>query len=78
MLYRIGKASLFIYLFHYFAIQLMKTTFFHDLLLLYSNWGWDLLLCIPVVTIAVSFSLIIKFIMEQEPWIMKYVFYKRL
>ena len=73
----IGQATLYIYLFHYFAIQPLRTTFFYDLLPQYSNFGWDILLCIPIVTLAVLFSLGIKFILGQEPLIMKYIFNKK-
>ena len=73
----IGQATLYIYLFHYFAIQPLRTTFFYALLPQYSNFGWDILLSIPIVTLAVLFSLGIKFILGQEPLIMKYIFNKK-
>lgn len=73
----IGQATLYIYLFHYYAIQTLRTTFLYELLPQYSNFGWDLLLCIPIISLAVLFSIDLKFILEQEPLIMEYIFNKK-
>lgn len=70
----IGTQTLYIYVFHYFAVHGFKTTCFYDILPSYSNICWDFLLCILPVTICVLFSLFIGRIVQSNPLIMKYVF----
>lgn len=69
----LGQNTLYIYVFHYFALQLMKTTFFRDFLCLYSNITIDLLLVIIPTVFAIAFSLGMKFVLKREPLVMKYV-----
>lgn len=72
----IGKNTLFVYIFHYFALQLMKTTCFREFLCQYSNIIIDLLMALVPTTFAVAFSLGVKFVVEREPLVMKWVFGK--
>lgn len=70
----IGKNTLFIYCFHYFVIQMMKTTFFYEYLPKYSNAVWDLIICVLPVLIAVKFSLFIKLVICMDNVLVKYIF----
>lgn len=72
----IGKSTLFIYCFHYFAIQMMKTTFFYEYLPNYSNVFCDFVLCIMPILISVYFSILLEFLIRKEPLLQKLVFGK--
>lgn len=72
----IGKNTLYIYVFHYFALELMKTTCFISFLCQYSNIAIDLIFALIPTVFAVTFSLGIKFIAEREQLVMKWVFGK--
>lgn len=74
----LGTQTLYIYVFHYFALQGFKTTYFYDLLPRYSNICWDFLLCIPPAVLCVIFSLFIGKISESSPIVEKYVFGKKI
>lgn len=73
----IGRASIFIYIFHYIPILFLKNAYFLDILPKYSNFGWDLIISVPIVGISIIFSLLIKLLIEKEPNIMKYVFNRK-
>ena len=73
----IGKNTLYIYVFHYFALELMKTTCFIPFLCQYSNIAMDLIFALIPTVFAVTFSLGIKFIAEREQLVMKSVFGKK-
>ena len=72
----LGKNTLYIYLFHYFALQLMKTECFTPFLCEHSNFVIDLLLAAVPTTIAVLFSIGMKTIVQRESLLMKIVFGK--
>ena len=72
----IGQNTLYIYVFHYFALQLMKTTCLIPFLCEYSNFMMDFAVALVPTAFAVAFSLGVKFIVEREPLIMKWVFGK--
>lgn len=72
----IGQNTLYIYVFHYFALQIMKTTFFVVFLCQYSNITIDLLIAMVPTVLAVAFSLGVKFVLLQEPMVMRRVFGK--
>lgn len=73
----IGQNTLYIYVFHYFSLQIMKTSCFAVLLCHYSNIVIDLLIALIPTVFAVGFSLGIKFVLQREPMVMKWVFGKR-
>lgn len=70
----IGQNTLYIYVFHYFA--LMKTPTFVPFLCEHSNFMMDLAVALVPTAFAVAFSLGVKFILEREPLVMKWVFGK--
>lgn len=72
--YYIGKNTMYIYVFHYFALQTMKTSFFRSILSLYSNIFIDLLLSSLFGLFAILFSMGISCVIKKEPLLMKYVF----
>lgn len=67
----IGKYSLYIYIFHFFALLGLQTSVFSDILCKYSNFGWDFLICIIPVSICVMFSLGIGKIIETNTLLKK-------
>lgn len=73
----IGQNTLYIYLFHYFALQIMKTTCFASFLCHYSNITIDLLIAMVPTVLAVAFSLGVKFVLLREPMVMRWVFGKK-
>ena len=72
----LGQATLYIYVFHYFALQMMQTTYFMNFLCQYSNIIMDLLFALVPTVFAVAFSLGMKFVVEREPLIRKWMFGK--
>lgn len=74
ILIKLGQSTLFIYLFHYFALQLMVTNYFEDFLIKYSNFGIDLLMTIIPTIFAIYFSLGIKFVVQKEHLVNKWIF----
>ena len=72
----LGRNTLYIYLFHYFALQLMQTECFTAFFCQYSNFMMDLLFATIPTIIAVIFSLGVKLIVWKEPFLMKLVFGK--
>lgn len=73
----IGQNTLYIYVFHYFALQIMKTTCFASFLCHYSNITIDLLIAMVPTVLAVAFSLGVKFVLQREPIVMRLVFGKK-
>lgn len=73
----IGQNTLYIYVFHYFALQIMKTTCFASFLCHYSNITIDLLIAMIPTVLAVAFSLGVKFVLQREPMVMRLVFGKK-
>lgn len=73
----IGQNTLYIYVFHYFALQIMKTTCFANFLCHYSNITIDLLIAMIPTVLAVAFSLGVKFVLQREPMVMRWVFGKK-
>ena len=73
----IGQNTLYIYVFHYFALQIMKTTCFASFLYHYSNITIDLLIAMVPTVLAVAFSLGVKFVLQREPMVMRWVFGKK-
>lgn len=73
----LGKSSLYIYIFHYFFVVLFATTFFRDVLLQYSNIGIDFILVALPATLSIIGALVVRYIVEREPLIMKYIFNKQ-
>lgn len=73
----IGQNTLYIYVFHYFALQIMKTTCFASFLCHYSNITIDLLIAMVPTVLAVAFSLGVKFVLQREPMVMRWVFGKK-
>lgn len=73
----IGQNTLYIYVFHYFALQIMKTTCFASFLCHYSNITIDLLMAMVPTVLAVAFSLGVKFVLQREPMVMRWVFGKK-
>ena len=70
--------TLYIYCFHYFALQLMKMPFMEAWLLSINPCIFlDLLLCLIPTVFAVLFSLFIKQIISGERIIMEFVFNKK-
>lgn len=76
-LIRVGQSTLYIYIFHYFAIELMVTNCFQRFLANASCFFIDLLMATLPVAAAISFSLVLKWILEKDRLIMKYVFGKK-
>ena len=76
ILLNIGQNTLYIYVFHYFALEFMITSYFQPFLANYSCLYIDLLLAALPAFGAVCFSLAIKWFIEQDKFIMKYVFGK--
>lgn len=72
----IGKNTLYIYVFHYFALQMMTTVYFNDFLCQYSNITMDLLFALVPTVFAVAFCLGVKLIVQREPLLMRWVFGK--
>lgn len=77
LLIRIGQSTLYIYIFHYFAIELMVTNCFQSFLASASCIFIDLLIATLPVIAAISFSLVLKWILEKDRLVMKYVFGKK-
>lgn len=74
----IGMNTLYIYCFHYFALQLMKVPFMKEWLLSIKPCIFlDLLLCLVPTAFAVLFSLFIKRMINKESLIMEIVFNKK-
>lgn len=73
----IGRNTLFIYLFHYIAMHLMGMPSLYDWFAEHGNLWIDLLAVIVPTIVAVSFSLLLKEILERSPLIMRIVFNKR-
>lgn len=73
----IGRSTLYIYLFHYIAIEFMKIPAAHNWFAENGNMGIDILAVIGPTIIAILFSLAVKTIIEKSPFLMKWVFYKR-
>lgn len=78
LLIRIGQSTLYIYIFHYFAIELMVTNCFQSFLASASCIFIDLLIATLPVIAAISFSLVLKWILEKDRLVMKYVFGKKV
>lgn len=76
-LIRVGQSTLYIYIFHYFAIELMVTNCFQRFLANASCFFIDLLMATLPVAAAISFSLVLKWILEKDRLVMKYVFGKK-
>lgn len=73
----LGLNSIYIYVFHYFALQLMKMPFFEQWLVsITPSVFLDLIISIIPTTFAVIFSIAIKCILEKQKNIMKIVFNK--
>ena len=78
VLARIGMNTLYIYCFHYFALQLMKMLFVKEWLLSIKPCIFlDLLLCLVPTAFAVLFSLFIKRMINKESLIIEIVFNKK-
>ena len=74
----LGLNSIYIYVFHYFALQLMKMSFFEQWLAsITPSVFLDLIISIIPTTFAVTFSIAIKCILEKQKNIMKIVFNKQ-
>lgn len=76
-LIRVGQSTLYIYIFHYFAIELMVTNCFQRFLANASCFFIDLLMATLPAVAAISFSLVLKWILEKDRLVMKYVFGKK-
>lgn len=75
-MHHIGTNTMYIYVFHYFALQMMTTSFFKNILPLYSNIYIDLLVSSIFAIFAIAFSMGIGCIIKKEPLLMKYIFGK--
>lgn len=64
-------------IFHYFAIELMVTNYFQSFLASASCIFIDLLITTLPVIAAISFSLVLKWILGKDRLVMKYVFGKK-
>lgn len=78
LLSQIGKQTLFIYLFHYFAISAMVMPWLNEWFSCHSSFGLDIFSCVIPVAAAVFFSLMMKKIIESDKIIMKYIFGKTI
>lgn len=70
----IGRSTLFIYLFHYIAIELMKPPVAQDWFAENGNLGIDVLAAMGPTIAAIVFSLAVKWLFERSPFLMKWVF----
>lgn len=77
-LIRIGQCTLYIYIFHYFAIELMVTSCFQRFLAVSSCFFIDVLMAILPAVAAISFSLVLKWILEKDRLVMKFIFGKKV
>lgn len=77
-LIRIGQCTLYIYIFHYFAIELMVTSCFQRFLADSSCFFIDVLMAILPAVAAISFSLVLKWILEKDRLVMKFIFGKKV
>ena len=77
MLEYIGTNTLYIYCFHYFALQLMKMLFMKEWLMSNSCIFLDLLMCLVPTVFALWLSLFIKRMISNENVIMEFVFNKK-
>lgn len=74
----IGRNTLYIYIFHYIALQFMSMPSLHEWFFQNGNICIDLLAVIVPTIIVIAFSLSIKQLMEKSPMIMKIVFNKNI
>ena len=77
-LIRVGQSTLYIYIFHYFAIELMVTNCFQRFLADCSCFFIDVLMATLPAVAAISFSLVLKWILEKDRLVMKFIFGKKV
>lgn len=76
LLHYLGRATLYIYVFHYFALQFMKCSFITEWLVANSNIMLDFVLCIVPAFVAIIFSLLVKYVIDREPFVLSIIFNK--
>ena len=72
----IGRNTLYIYLFHYIALNIMAMPSLYEWFSENSNLWIDILSVIVPTTLAITFSLLVKRLLEKSPMVMKIVFNK--
>lgn len=72
----IGRNTLYIYLFHYIALNIMAMPSLYEWFSENGNLWIDILTVIVPTTLAITFSLLIKQLLEKSPMVMKIVFNK--
>lgn len=73
----IGRNTLYIYVFHLVALHLMEMPFAFEWFVENGNIGIDFLFSMGPTIVAIVFSLLVKFILEKLPGVMKLVFYQK-
>lgn len=72
----IGRNTLYIYLFHYIALNIMAMPSLYEWFSENGNLWIDILAVIVPTTLAITFSLLVKRLLEKSPMVMKIVFNK--
>ena len=72
----IGRNTLYIYLFHYIALQFMAMPSLYVWFSKNGNLWIDMFAVIVPTTLAITFSLLVKQLLEKSPMVMKIVFNK--
>ena len=72
----IGRNTLYIYLFHYIALNIMAMPSLYEWFSENGNLWIDILTVIVPTTLAITFSLLVKRLLEKSPMVMKIVFNK--
>lgn len=73
----IGRNTLYIYLFHYIALNIMSMPSVYNWFAENGNIGVDIFAVIVPTVLAIAFSLLMKKIMERSPLLMEVVFNKK-
>lgn len=71
-----GRSSLYIYVFHYFFLQLFMTDYFRDFLIRCNSSIVDFVLCTVPTFVCILLSLVLGYVIETQPLIKRFIFGK--